>query len=160
MDRRIPVRGIIFARFCLCASSPSLFCQLSDPSTIRSLCPLHDTACQGTHLYAPCSALGCRLICVVEQLHDRTIQELALRLGGSKAALLNASLVRFPLLSMTFIGSYPLPGKYVSHSTYPYNPSRFIQESVELVIAVCNNTIYRPLMTDSTPGYGSSQVRA
>jgi hypothetical protein len=56
------------------------------------------------HLYAPCSALGYLLICAIEQLHDCAIQELALRLGGSKAALLNASLVRLPLLCMTLIG--------------------------------------------------------
>lgn len=53
------------------------------------------------HLYALCSAIGCRLICAIYQLHDCAIQELAIRLGGSKAALLNASLVRFPLLNMT-----------------------------------------------------------
>lgn len=56
------------------------------------------------HLYALCSAVGFRLILTIEQLHDCAIQELALRLGGSKAALLNASLVRFPLLNMALTG--------------------------------------------------------
>ncbi len=104
VDCRVPIGGITLACLRLCASSPSLFSRSTDFLASHSLRPLHDTACQGMHLYAPCSALDCRLIGTIEQLHDRAIRELAIRLGGSKAGLLNASLVRVPLLNIALTG--------------------------------------------------------
>lgn len=103
VDCRIPIGGIILARLRMCASSSSIFSRPTDVLASHSLRPLHDTTCQGKGLYAPCSTVDYRLICTIEQLHDRAVRELAIRLGGSKAALLNASLVRFPLLNMMLI---------------------------------------------------------